>query len=301
MVDPFSLKLLITHDQARELRERVRQDLRDHTFGVDDINMNAYNGLIQSAANLFPGDQILNGGMRTMPDSVLRSFGQLIPISQMPVDLPSKRLEAHLSMLIDRMELLVGKLPTNASAERAASEVLQEEQNNEIRDILNALEALSQQQPELPALDQRDFEFIANERLRHLLIKDFVEAQRAFAANAYKASSLLCGGIIEGMLLDRLQQPEIASQPKYVQAVSKFPKVGSGDINWDRVSLTQLIDAAGDLGLLANSALKLAPGARDFRDTVHPNAELRERLRAGKEEAELLLAFVKLVYRDLVE
>lgn len=301
MMDPFSLKLLITHDQAMKLRERVRQDLRDRTFGADDINMNAYNGLIQSAAALFPGDPLLNGGMSTMTDSVLQSFGQLISISKMPLDLPSSRLEAHLSVLIDRMELLVGKLPTDASAQRTASEVLQGAQSIEIRDILKTLEALRQQQPDLSQLDQRDFEFIANERLRHLLIMDFVEAQRAFAANGYKASSLLCGGIIEGMLFDRLQQPDIVSQPKYTQAVSKFPKVGSGDINWDRVSLTQLIEAAGTLGLLASNALKLAPGARDFRDTVHPNAELRLQSRAGKEEAELLLSFVKLVYRDLAK
>lgn len=70
-------------------------------------------------------------------------------------------------------------------------------------------------------------------------------------------------------------------------------------INWDRVSITQLIAAAGQVGLLGTYALRMAEGARDCRDTVHANAEVRLALRSGREHAELLVVLVRLVYRDL--
>jgi hypothetical protein len=63
--------------QAIELRERVRSDLDKQQFGADDVNMKAYNDLTQCAANLFPFDPVLNGGMVIMPDAVLQSFGTL--------------------------------------------------------------------------------------------------------------------------------------------------------------------------------------------------------------------------------
>jgi hypothetical protein len=63
--------------------------------------------------------------------------------------------------------------------------------------------------------------------------------------------------------------------------------------------MSQLIAAAGKVDLLRAPALRMAEGARDFRDTVHANAEVRERLRPGREDAELLLVLVRLIYRDL--
>lgn len=133
-----------------------------------------------------------------------------------------------------------------------------------------------------------------------MLVSDWIEAQKAFAAGAYKAAALLVGGLLEGLLVNALQRPDIASGSEYVAAVRGFPRLrGSKDINWDRVSLQQLIEAAVSLQTVSETAAHLASGARDFRDTVHPLAEVRLAERAQLEEAKVLMALFELLYRAI--
>lgn len=283
---------------ARELRERVQQNLATRHFPNDDLHMNAYNDLTQQAANLFPADPVLNGKMVKMPDAVVQSFGTLSPISALPPMLPSERLMERLTQFINRLEFVLGEPEAPERPARDPGDLLRHEEAVETRQILNELEALRQNKPQLKEVDQRGFAFVSDEYLRQVLKLDFVEAQQAFASGAYKACALLAGGIIEGMLLDALQSSKVRDDPNFREATTKFPLVGQ-DINWDKVSMTNLIEAACKLHLLSESAVRLVPGARDFRNTVHPRAEVREGMRAGLEEAELLLALVKLIYRDL--
>lgn len=142
-------------------------------------------------------------------------------------------------------------------------------------------------------IERRDFEFISSEELRQVLRADYEEAQLAFGANAYKAAAILCGGLIEGMLLDALDRPEVMAKREF----NEFFKTGPP--NWDEVGLAKLINAAHSVGILEAEAVTLSRAVKDFRDTVHPRAEIRTHLRAGREEAKILLEIVNLVYRDL--
>ena len=216
-------------------------------------------------------------------------------LTAMPPDLPSQRLAEHLTRLINRLEFLLGEPEVPKRPARAAGDVLRQEQSPDVRQIIDALDQLSSGRQQLQPLD---FAFVADEDLRLVLNLDFVEAQRAFAADAFKACALLACGLIEGMLFDALQTPSVVSRADYAQAVARLPRTGP-TINWDKVSMTQLIEATRDLQLVGQSALRFVHGARDFRDTVHPRAEVREQMRAGREEAQLLLALVNLIYRDL--
>lgn len=231
--------------QAKALHNQIQENIRTRSFGNDDICMKTYNDLTAAAANLFPEDPILNGQMVIMPDAVTqtRDWADFLKFPEVP----SQRTDQHLIRLINRLEMLLGEEPT--------------------------------QQP----LDERDFSFVADQKLRKVLTSDFIEAQRAFIAETYKACGLLCGGLIEGMLLD------------IVQSRSDQP------INWDRVSMTDLIKMSTGLSLVSNPVLKFAEGARDIRDTVHPRAEVRQGSRASRDEAEILLQLVKLIYNDLIE
>ena len=233
-----------------------------------------------------------------MPDAATSTFGTLVAIQSMPPEFGSKRTEAHLTRLINRLEVFVGLPPVESDLIRSAAQVLDEARSKDVQEIRDTIRDLREQNPVEISIDDRDFAFVSNPALRTLLRLDFIEAQRSFAAAAFKGSCLLSGGVIEGILLNQLELRDTVAQPGFEQAVSGLPHVGS-EINWDRVSLTQLIKATASLGFLGASTQLFAEGARDFRDTIHPRAELRHQFRAGQEEAELLLAFVKLVYRDL--
>jgi hypothetical protein len=284
--------------RAKRLRDEVREDLRLQRFGADDVQMEMYNELANGVAWLFPDDPVLGGGLVLMPDALLQSFGTLFPVQSMANYLPARRLESRLSRLIDRLEMVLGEPPTEPLSVRPAAEVLARPQTPEMSEIRRALDSLLRQRPDLPPVDVRDFNFIRDPELRRVLVADYVEAQRAFASEAFKAAAILAGGVIEGMLLDYLQAPSVTERPNYGGATDNFPRT-DGAINWNRVSLTNLIGAASQLGALGAGVRALVEGARDFRDTVHPTAEVRLGARAGREEAELLLALVRLIYRDL--
>jgi len=234
--------------QSRALLAQIRDDIALKRFVSNDLRMKSYNDLIDAASRIFYEDPILNGQMVIMPDSVLQTYmpnrGGFLPITQMPPDLPSQRTEVHLSRLINRIEILLGEEPAQQ-------------------------------------LDERDFLFIDDKKLREVLRSDFIEAQKSFSVEAYKACGLLCGGLIEGMLLDIVQ------------------KRSGESINPDSISLTQLIDRSSKLDLVSQAVSNFAKGARDIRDTIHPRAEVRQGYRASRDEAEMLLQLIKLIYNDL--
>jgi len=146
-------------------------------------------------------------------------------------------------------------------------------------------------------VDQRTFDFVANERLRAILVADYTEAQISFNAGAYKAAALLAASVIEGMFLDMLQHPTVTSLPQYKEATRKLRR-DSPDICWDRAGLVSLADAAKELGLLHEAIDRLGRGVADHRDTIHPQNELNGR-RPQREEADAILHFIPLLYRDL--
>jgi len=250
--------------QAKTLLNQVQEDIRTRSFGSDEVRMKTYNDLIESAANLFPEDPVLNGQMIIMPDAVLQmyspNYGGFLPLAAMPIELPSSRTAAHLTRLVNRLEILLGKEPT--------------------------------QQP----LDERDFSFIADQKLREILRLDFIEAQKSFEVGAYKACGLLCGGLIEGMLLDIFQRPSVVTKEQLDEVAKRLNLPRSGQsIDWDKVSMTNLIKMSRELGL----PLRFTEGARDVRDTIHPRAEVRQG-RVSRDEASILLELVRLIYNDLV-
>lgn len=249
--------------QARALHNQIQENIRTRSFGNDDICMRTYNDLTAAAANLFPEDPILDGQMVIMPDAVMttRAWADFLEFPEVP----SQRTDQHLIRLINRLELLLGEEPT--------------------------------QQP----LDERGFSFVADQNLREVLRLDFIDAQKSFAVGACKACGLLCGGLIEGMLLDIVQRPNVVNEEQ-LDTVSKklnLPHRGKS-LDWDRVSMTNLLKMSNELGLVGSRVLNFIEGARDTRDTVHPRAEVRQGSRVSREEASMLLDLVKLIYNDLV-
>ncbi|TAK30789.1 MAG: hypothetical protein EPO21_18725 [Chloroflexota bacterium] len=284
----------IVLQQAIDLRDKVRANIKANSFIEDDIQMERYNYLASVSVHLFPNDPVIGKRLIEMPDANLQ-WGQAGPA------VVSRRLDERLSILIDRLQLILGELVGVKRPTQSASDVLRAESGEDLQQILAKLDDIRREQFNLPRLDAYPFDFIANPLLRLMLANDYIEAQRAFAVGAFKASAILSGGIIEGMLLDVFQRPEVALLTDYESAVQGFRTIGpktNKQIDWSAISLTALIEAAEKMKILSQRTGRLGREARDFRDTVHPNAELREG-RAGKPEAQLLWAIVNMAYREI--
>ena len=282
--------------RATELRNDVRQDLANETFGADDIQMETYNDIARDAAFLFPADPVL-GTPVEMPDGSLRTYGTPWARGRvMANDLTAKRLDARLTRLVNGLEGVFGEVPHDDEPARTASEVLAETGAPDAVRVRDELEELRSGSP--TAIEDRKFEFVSDDALRAVLVADYREAQLAFQAGAFKASAILSGGILEGLLTNFLRSDSATKLDQFEDATAEFPRK-DGEISWDWIGLTKLIEATNALPVLGEGVRSLIQGARDFRDTVHPAAEARKGTRAGLEEAELLLSLVRLLYRDL--
>ena len=62
-------------NMAQQLLTRVECQHEARNWGGNDVLMRTYNDLIQAGAELFAGDEVLNGQMTKLPDKILRAFG----------------------------------------------------------------------------------------------------------------------------------------------------------------------------------------------------------------------------------
>lgn len=140
-----------------------------------------------------------------------------------------------------------------------------------------------------PKQEGTEFGFIRDSVLRGQLAKDWDEAQRVREVKAWKSCVILCGGILEGMLLDVLKRDEQEAKLAYK---------GKGKAELDHWDLVDLVDVAKDVGKLSKSVGHLGHGLREFRNLIHPGKQVRENVSLTQEEAEIAFNVVKVCLRE---
>ena len=96
------------------------------------------------------------------------------------------------------------------------------------------------------------------------------EARTAMGAGAYLATVLLCGSVLEAVLLGAAQK-----QPARFNQATASPKAADGSVRrFHEWSLAQFIDAASEIGLLKPDVKKFGHGLRDFRNYIHPYEQM---------------------------
>ena len=97
-----------------------------------------------------------------------------------------------------------------------------------------------------------------------------LEAQKALSAGAYLSVVMLCGSILEGVLLGNAQK-----EPAKFNKSSASPKTIEGKVklfhDW---TLSELIDVATNVGVLKPDVQKFGHGLRDFRNYIHPYQQM---------------------------
>ena len=107
---------------------------------------------------------------------------------------------------------------------------------------------------------------------------------------------MLCGGLIEALLLECLLQDEAKAK-----AAKKAPKSKGGMQvkllpEWD---LGGLIDVALELGRIETDAEKFSHGVRNYRNLIHPGREMSSTQKVAVEEAEIAEKVLEIIIREL--
>lgn len=125
--------------------------------------------------------------------------------------------------------------------------------------------------------------FVRDEMLRESIARDVDSVDRLLKAEEWKAATVVGGGVLEAILLDRLESDDSNRERAKAYMDRKKWKGSLGD--W---KLGQLIDAAVEMGIVRKDIGGVLNGARAFRNLIHAG---RERIEAPCNRATAYTAY----------
>ena len=115
------------------------------------------------------------------------------------------------------------------------------------------------------------------------------EAQKVLEVGAYLSVIVLCGSVLEGVLLGNAQ-----NNPAKFNKSSASPKTKEGTVkrfhDW---TLSELIDVATNVGVLKPDVRTFSHGLRDFRNYIHPYHEMSSKFTPDEHTARMCFQVLK--------
>jgi len=121
------------------------------------------------------------------------------------------------------------------------------------------------------------------------------EAQSCLRVGAHLSVIFLCGSVLEAVLLGAAQ-----SNPKKFNQSASSPKQRDGKVKpFPEWTLSELINAAHDIGLLKADVHKFSHGLRDFRNYIHPYQQMVSKFSPDEHTATVCLQVLKAALADV--
>ena len=122
-----------------------------------------------------------------------------------------------------------------------------------------------------------------------IIEKRLEEAQKILGAGAHLSGVIMCGSILEAVLLGKAQQ-----EPRLFNTSKASPKTKDGKVkqfhDW---SLANFIDVATEVGILKLDVQKFSHGLRDFRNYIHPYEQMVSGFTPDKHTAKVCFQVLK--------
>lgn len=123
----------------------------------------------------------------------------------------------------------------------------------------------------------------------------YEEALTAFEHGAYLSTVIMCGSILEAVLLGAAQ-----ANPADFNRATAAPKNQHGKPKpFHKWTLANFIDVATELELLSPDIDKFSHGLRDFRNYVHPHMQLLTQFTPDEHTAKICLQVLKAALANL--
>ena len=122
------------------------------------------------------------------------------------------------------------------------------------------------------------------------------EARRCLSAEAYLSAVIMCGSVLEAVLLGAAKR-----HPKKFNLSKVSPKKDGKVQPFSKWNLANLIDVARDVGLLKADAQSFSHGLRDFRNYIHPAKQDALNFAPRKQTARLCLNALEVALADISE
>ncbi len=125
------------------------------------------------------------------------------------------------------------------------------------------------------------------------------EVQRCIRAEAYLAATVMMGGLLESLLLARINA---AANKGSIYKAAAAPRDRTGKVlglsEWKLVSM---VAVAHELGWISKSAKDVGNVLREFRNYVHPHKEHAEGVRLKSDDALMFWEVCKVISKQILE
>lgn len=141
---------------------------------------------------------------------------------------------------------------------------------------------------------------ISSPELVSMLERDLREAVLALATQSYKSALVLCGSIVEAVLMDRL----LAREPSAIASFDRLQQnagqaIRAKDKKISSWSLSTLLDVAREENMISNNLYHWGHGIRGFRNLIHPAVEQRKEMEVSRENGEVAWSVVKRLLKEI--
>ena len=186
---------------------------------------------------------------------------------------------------------------------------------NELSKIIEDIEKREKIQKVISYIknDNRDEEFIINQSnlledieaikenlyklspINQIIENRLDEITKAYQSESYFSVIILCGSILEGILLFAAQK-----NPKQFNISKKVPKSHNKPKNFQDWKLSEFIEVAYDIGYLDRVSYKYSHILREFRNYIHPfEALTNKHYTFDKKSAEISIKVLTKTFEDL--
>lgn len=193
------------------------------------------------------------------------------------------------------------------ASDRAAARSTYDSALKQIISLLHALrqhDALTAKigsKPNSTADSAPDFSpLIPDDKMRKVLENRWFECNRCLGAEAPLASVVMMGGLLEALLLARINKEIDKSKIFTAKAAPKDPTTGK-TLHLKEWTLRHYIDVAHEVGWISKSAKDISEVLRDYRNYIHPFKELSHGVSLTSDDGHLLWEVVKSLSRQVIK
>ena len=140
---------------------------------------------------------------------------------------------------------------------------------------------------------------ITDAAMQDILKRRWLECTSCIAANAPLAATVMMGGLLEGLLLARVNR-ETDKKPVFTAAAAPKDKHGK-TLPLKEWTLQHYIDVAHELKWISATAKDIGVVLRDYRNYIHPHKEVTHGISLNKNDAMLLWEISKSITRQLLQ
>ncbi len=141
---------------------------------------------------------------------------------------------------------------------------------------------------------------IGDARMRNILIRRWQECFICSAAGAPLASTVMMGGLLEALLLARVNK-ETNKAPIFKATKAPKEKITGKTLSLNEWTLRHYIDVAHELGWISQSAKDIGEVLRDYRNYVHPYKELSHGINLSPDDSNLFWEICKSIAKQVTK